>query len=377
MVKENISTTQLFSLIFILLLGSALIVGIGIEAERDAWIAVFLATLFGVGLGLFYFQLVALRPGSNLFEIMEYCFSRPIAIGLGMVYIIYFLYQSSRVTRDFSELITVAILPITPIEMISVTFLLVIAYMIYLGFEVFARVTEIFLPYLFLFLFLFVIFLFASGLVDFNYLLPVLGDGFTPVLKALFPTLLTFPFGELIVLTMILPNVGKFDRCKGTVLLAILIGGIFLTIIMFLILITIGPDMMHNKAFPLLTASRRIALGEFIERIEALVVFLMLLSALGKVTIFLYCGLIGLQYIFRVPYKFFALPIAMVVSAASNVISLDFAEHMEEGLRFTTNIFHPPMQLVIPFVIFIMLMIKKRRNPSSQQDQKQKKGVQS
>lgn len=358
---------QLFSLIFIFLLGSSLITGVGLEAERDVWIAVFLATFLGLGLGLFYYELVALHSGSNLFEIMEYCFTRPVAIGLGMVYSIYFLYVASRITRTFTELITIAILPLTPAEVISITFLLVIAYMIYLGLEVFARVTEIFLPYLFLFLFLFVIFLIASGLVDFSHLLPVMRDGFTPIMKALFPPLLTFPFGELIVLTIILSNVNKFDTSKGTVFRGILIGGIFLTIVMFSIVITIGPEMMQNKTFPLLSTSRRIALGEFIERIEALIVFLMLLSTLVKVTIFLYCGLKGLQYIFRVPYKFLAVPIALGVSGASNIISLDYAEHLEEGMIFTTAILHPPMQFIIPLVIFIVLKIKKRRNSSNQQ----------
>ena len=40
MVKENISLTQLFVLIFNFLLGSAIVIGLGKDAMQDAWISI-------------------------------------------------------------------------------------------------------------------------------------------------------------------------------------------------------------------------------------------------------------------------------------------------------------------------------------------------
>ena len=53
MVKENISLTQLFMLIFNYMLGSAIVIGVGKVAKQDAWIAIILMTLIGIGLMYF------------------------------------------------------------------------------------------------------------------------------------------------------------------------------------------------------------------------------------------------------------------------------------------------------------------------------------
>ena len=57
MVKENISLTQLFMLIFNFLLGSAIVIGVGKDAKQDAWIAIILMTLIGIGLMYFYYSI--------------------------------------------------------------------------------------------------------------------------------------------------------------------------------------------------------------------------------------------------------------------------------------------------------------------------------
>ena len=212
MVKENISLTQLFMLIFNFLLGSAIVIGVGKDAKQDAWIAIILMTLIGIGLMYFYYSINRLLPSKNLFEIMEYCFTRPIAILLSLVYVIYFLYTTTRVIRTFGEMITTAILPNTPIEIITLSIMLVIAYIIYLGLEVLARVAEIFTPYIVLFLILVLIFLLTSGEIQLHNIEPVLGDGMKPILKAMFPTLLVFPFGELVVFTIILSSVTRIEK---------------------------------------------------------------------------------------------------------------------------------------------------------------------
>ena len=154
MVKENISLTQLFVLIFNFLLGSAIVIGLGKDAKQDAWISIALMTFIGIGLMYLYYSINALLPNKNLFEILEYCFTRPISIVLSLGYVIYFLHATARVTRTFGEMITTAILPNTPIEVITLSIVLVVAYILYLGIEVLARVSEIFTPYTVLFLML-------------------------------------------------------------------------------------------------------------------------------------------------------------------------------------------------------------------------------
>ena len=281
MVKENISLTQLFMLIFNYLLGSAIVIGVGKDAKQDAWIAIILMTLIGIGLMYFYYSINRLLPNKNLFEIMEYCFTRPITILLSLGYVIYFLYTTSRVIRTFGEMITSAILPNTPIEVIAFSIMLVIAYILYLGLEVFARVAEIFTPYIVLFLIFILIFLLSSGEIQLHNLQPILGDGMKPILKAMFPSLLVSPFGELVVFTIILASVTQLKKGKKVAFMAVLSAGTFL-VVPLLMVITLGVDGFQYSNFPMLSTTRLISIGHILERMDVLVVFIMTLGVIIK-----------------------------------------------------------------------------------------------
>lgn len=365
MQKENISLTQLMALTFTFLLGSAIIMGVGTDAKQDVWIAIIIATGIGIGIMYFYHSISTLLPGKNLYEIIDYCFKRPIAVSLSLGYITYFIYISSRVTRDFSELITTAILPITPIEVITLAFMLVISYISYLGFEVLARVTEIFIPYLIGFLFLLMIFLLGSGELDMHHIQPILGNGIQPILKALFPSLITFPFGELVVFTVVFSTVTRLKKSKKAALWSVILAGCFLFIGSILVLLSLGAELIEFRSFPLLNAARQVSIGNFIERIDALVVFIMMLGVLVKCSVFLYGGLKGLEYIFKIPYRYFTFPISMLITVFSNLISHDFMEHKDEGLRFVTSYMHPPFQFFFPALILVIMVWKSKKQKSS------------
>ena len=252
MEKEVISLTQLFVLILNFLLGSSIVIGLGKDALQDAWIAIFLMAFIGVGLMYLYYSICSLLPNKNIFEILEYCFTRRISIFFSLGYVIYFLHASSRVTRTFGEMITTAILPTTPLEVITLSIMLVTAYILYLGIEILARVSEIFTPYTLLILIILIIFLIP--IVQFQQLQPILGDGIRPLLKSLAPPMLSFPFGELVVFTVILASVNKLGKGKKVSLIAVLTTGIILSISTLLVIITVGVDAFRYSNFPMLGA---------------------------------------------------------------------------------------------------------------------------
>jgi spore germination protein KB len=365
MVKENISLIQLLTLVFNYLLGSAIVAGIGIEAKQDAWLAILMATLIGTGLMYGYYTLNKLLPNKNLFEMMEYCLTRPIAIFFSFSYIIYFLYIACRLIRTFAELIATAILPITPIEVIAFSIIIVMAYILYLGLEVLGRVSEIFTPYLLGFFFLLVLFLVTSGETEFHNLQPVLGDGLNPIIKVL-PSVITFPFGELIVFTVILSSVTQFKKSKKIVLIAVIMAGVVLSAGAVITVTVIGAETIQLMNFPLLSAARRVSIGNFIERIDSFVVFIMMLSILIKGSVYLYGAAKGLEYIFRIPYRYFVVPSSMIVSIFSTLIALNYAEHQEEAKKVVLYYMHIPMQLIIPTMLIVILFLKTKRHKSQQ-----------
>ncbi|MFZ3588746.1 GerAB/ArcD/ProY family transporter [Bacillus sp. DJP31] len=367
---EKISLWQLFILIFIFEMGSAIIVGIGNDAKQDAWIAVGIASILGIGLFLFYHRLSARIEGKNLFELLEIAFGKWIGKFITFMYVIYFFYIAARVLRDFGELLVSSILPATPIEITVIMVMLIITYVLYLGLEVLGRTSEIFFPYVILFIIGISLGIAFTGEIELENLLPILPEGVSPVLKAVFPTLLTFPFGELIVFTLIMPYVSNAKYVARVGVLAVLAAGGLLVYSSIVQITTLGYQMKNRSNFPLLSAAREISLLDFIERVDLLIVFIMMFGVIIKVAVFTYGGTKGLELIFNRPYRQFIFPLTMLIAYMSIFISEDFAEHLEEGLVFVPLYLHLPFQLGIPLLIFPIIYWKtKGMKGGKQRDQ--------
>ncbi|WP_078381785.1 GerAB/ArcD/ProY family transporter [Sutcliffiella halmapala] len=366
---EQISLQQFILLFIFFEIGTSIVIAIATEAKQDAWIAVIIATVVGLVLMCIYYKSFKLKQGT-LYELLSHSFGRHLSKLLKYAYIVYFLYCSCRVLRDFNELLVSAVLPNTPIEFTSFLFMAVVVYIIYFGLEVFSRTTTIFAPYMFLFLATITLFLWVNGSIDLSHLKPVLADGMGPVYRSLFPELLTFPFGELIVFTVIFPQVKNISKSIKPLLLAILISGIIILFYLILNISVIGPTSYARTTFPLLSTAREISIANFLERLDALVVFIVMLGVFVKVSIYFYCALKGLESIYKLPYRYFAFPMGMLTATFSVVIAYSFNEHIIEGLEIVPLYLHIPFQYILPFLVFIILLIKSKKGATSNLEKK-------
>ncbi|WNF38694.1 endospore germination permease [Bacillaceae bacterium IKA-2] len=365
---EKISLFQLFVLIIIFQIGSAVVVGVAKEAKQDAWIAILIASVIGALIIYIYSFILSYDEGKNLFEIIGQIFGRIVAIIISFIYITYFFYIASRVLRDFLELLITYIYPNTPIAVLALTFMFVVAYVVYLGPEVIGRTVEAFIPYIVIFLLLTCIFLFAGGEINAANLKPILAEGFAPIFEAIFPGLIGFPFGEAIVLTMIMAISTKFEHVSKVSVGAVITAGILLALIKIIKLSVLGINLSERAAFPLLTAAREISFAEFVERIDSLIIFVMMLGIFIKVSLFFYGGLKGLEYVFKTPYRYFSIPMGILIAIFSILIASNYAEHLEEGLRFVPMYMHMPLQIGIPGILAVIVLWKKKQQKSRESD---------
>ncbi|RBW68498.1 GerAB/ArcD/ProY family transporter [Bacillus taeanensis] len=361
---EKISLSQLCILVSTFLFGSAIVVGIGGGAKQDSWIAIIVACLLGLVPLWFYIFLLSKMPGKNLFEIMEVVFGKIVSKILILLYVIYFFDISARVLRDFGELIVAAMLINTPIEIISVTFMLFVSYVLYLGLEVLGRFSEIYAPYLIGSLVAIGILIFLSGELQFENILPIMPEGLGPIMKVVFPELMTFPFGELIAFTMVIPYVSKFRYAGKATITTFIVSGLILAYSSFVQVATLGPDAKGRANFPLLNAAREISLLNFIERVDLIIIFAVMFGIVVKVSIFFYGGLKGLEQVFGRPYRVFIYPMAMFIAFSSINIGHNFTEHIKEGLSLVPWILHLPFQFGIPLLLlpFVLWKTKKITN---------------
>lgn len=195
--QEKISLWQLFTLIVTFEAGSAIVVNIGGEAKQDAWLAVLIAMVIGMAITWVYDRTLGKESPGDLFLMLEGTVGRWVTGGLIVIYTLYFFYTSSRVLRDFGELIKTAILLETPIEIIDLTMLIVVLYILYMGVEVLARTAEIFAPYMLIFLIMITILIVISGELQVRRNIePVMGEGVMALVRGVFPAVMTFPFSR-------------------------------------------------------------------------------------------------------------------------------------------------------------------------------------
>lgn len=234
-------------MIFLFILGSALLLSLGIEAQKEAWIAVLLGMIGGFFLFLVYYNLYRYNPDVLPTTYMQKIIGTFFGKILAFLYIIYFLYLSSRVLRDFGEMLIISAYPETPLFFMNTLLILVIIYAVHKGIEVIARTGEIILAIAGF------ISVLISGLIDINHLRPLLDKGFGQVLQTVFTETWYVPFGEVIVFTMIMPYVNKSKKVKNAGLSAMALSGVNLVITMVVNVSVLGIDLATRSMFPLLT----------------------------------------------------------------------------------------------------------------------------
>src|SRR4051794_35475425 len=198
MEKAKISSSQLFVLVTLFEMGSAILFGLGAEAKQDAWIAVFLGLISGLVLFLVYHRLYMFYPDIPFTSYVQKITGKWVGRFIGFLYIVYFIYQASRILRDFGELLVTTIYTSTPLIVINCLMLLTIIYAIHKGFEVIARVGELFFSIIYFMAILGGILIVFSGLIHLSNLQPVLENGWKPVLSTVVRQTLNFPFGEMV-----------------------------------------------------------------------------------------------------------------------------------------------------------------------------------
>ncbi|PKG25090.1 GerAB/ArcD/ProY family transporter [Niallia nealsonii] len=358
MSKENISLSQLAALLFNFQIGSSVVIGLGLNAKEDAWIVIVISMMIGIFIVAFYYYIAILLPGKNLYEIFEYCFKRKIAIILSLLYACYFIYYACRIIRDFGELIATAVLPLTPIEVTILLLVLLMGYILYLGIEVLARTSEIFTPYGIIFTLLLFIFLYVNQNIDVSNMKPILGEGLKPIWKTIFPYELVRPYGQILVFLCVFCNVSNIQIGRRVVIFSISMGSMLLLMSSLLIILSLGEGIALRSNFPLLSAARLVSIGEFIQRIDAIVVFSMMLGSLVKSCVYIYAGIKGLEYVFKLPFRYFSIPISCTVAMFSIFIGRNYTDHLQEGLLSNPFLLHVPLQFIVPVLLVCVLLLK-------------------
>ncbi|RBW69008.1 GerAB/ArcD/ProY family transporter [Bacillus taeanensis] len=361
MERAKISPFQLFALIFLFELGSAIVVSLGIGAKKDAWLAILLGLASGMGLFFIYYYLFLQYPNLPFTNYCRKIFGKYLGWGIGLLYTIHFIYAAARNLRDFGDLLLASTLPKTPLFPINTFFILAIGYVLFLGIEVLGRTAEVFIVIL---LFLGVtgnLLVHLSGNVNYDHLMPILEEGWKPILTTTFPLITFFPFGEAFVFTMLLPYLNQPKFVKKVYLSALVSSGLILIYTASLNIAVLGVDRVERSTFPLLSTIGTVNIAEFLQRLDSIAIFTLIITLFFKIIIFYYAAIIGIVDLFQFKnYKKIVLPIGIIILYSSVTIASSFAEHIQEGQKIAAQYIHIPLHIILPFLMLVIVLIRKK-----------------
>lgn len=277
MKKEVIDAKQLFAMIVLFELGTALVVPIGLEGGSSVWIGILFALPGGLLLYLIYTNLNRNFPGMVISGYTRKILGNVIGWPVSLLYLSTFLFNASRNLHESGELLT-ASYDETPMFILNVMMIVAVMYILHKGITVFSWTAQIYLMVILLVGILSVFLVIATGLIDLGNLFPVHGKDWMAAFKSAYLNIWIFPFGEMVCFTTILPLVNKTQVVRRTGIIAITLSGLLLSFTHALEIAILGDKTYARTTFPLFTTISLVDLANFIQRLDALVLLTMMIG---------------------------------------------------------------------------------------------------
>ncbi|KKI92423.1 spore gernimation protein KB [Bacillus sp. SA1-12] len=361
--KVKIGNIQMFYIMVGYVLGTAIILGLGLKVKQDAWIFILIGTLGGMFLMTIYTKLSAFYPNDSLVQMMPKIIGKFLSYPIIFLYIFHFTYSAARACRELGDLLASTILVETPQIVIIGSFMVLIIYCLRGGIEPFFRMGEVVFPvYIFALILIWILLLSVKG-NDVTNLTPILANGVNPVLKEAVPAAINFPFGETIVFMMFFPFLNDKYKLKKIGIFAVLFGGILLTVNSIMIILVLGPEIYSQNIFAFLTATRMVSIADFLERFDVLVILMMVAGVFFKTGGFMFGAAIGIANVFNLKQtRSVILGLGTIITSLSLLSATSYMEHLNIGSMFFVPYVHTFLQIIVPILLLCIAFIRKRFN---------------
>ncbi|MFC5467268.1 GerAB/ArcD/ProY family transporter [Cohnella suwonensis] len=340
MERAKMSPGQLAALIFLFEMGTTLVVSLGLKAEKDAWLTTLLGLAGGLVLFGVYASLYLRYPNLPLTGYARRIWGKWIGWPIGLLYVLFFIYGGARDMRDGADLLVSSVLDQTPMIAISAFMILTIGYVLDKGIEVLARTAQIYFMVMIVLGVLSNVLLIIAQVIDIKHLLPVLQNGWRPVIKTTLTQTLEFPFSEMVCFTMLFPYLNQPKRGIRMGVTSLFAGALVLSFSTAMNIAVLGIDIAGRATFPLLTSISLVNIKEFIQRMDVLVVMSLIIGDFFKVAVFYYVAVLGAADLFRLKdHRKLVYPVGLILLFLSIIIANNFPEHIEEGNFALSSVF--------------------------------------
>ncbi|MDQ0337900.1 spore germination protein [Caldalkalibacillus uzonensis] len=248
----------------------------------DGWMSIMISGLTVAGLVTLYTRLQRHFPGQTLMGYLRQgTLGKWWAMLMGMAYVLYFLSNAAYVVRTLVFMVRMYALDRTPSEAIASLFLLSTTYAVSKGLQGIIHLNLLFLP-ITLFIGLGIL-CFNIPSMELSNLLPVLGEGVSPILNGVKETIVAFLGIEIIFFFMAHMT---SNHLRATPLNS----GVFLLTLVYVMVTVMSYAVFSLETvkvitFPTIELAKEVEVpGGFFERLESLMITIWIMTIFNTVT---------------------------------------------------------------------------------------------
>ncbi|MEK5236014.1 endospore germination permease [Paenibacillus sp. FSL L8-0470] len=358
--KDQISTAQMIVLGLFTLIGDMALVYPSIMtagAHEDAWIA----GLISIPLGLATLKLMIttanIDPNKTIIELSQQILGKWVGGAVALSYLIFFLIAASTYVREIEDFMCTQVYEATPGGVIRFMAIFLLVYGLRLGLETLGRAAQIFLPFFTVFLIGLLALLIPDMRIEQIY--PIMNTPFPDLLHTVFFGVF-YPFGELCVFLMVYPYAKKQSNTSRDIFIALVIGGVGLNLILFLSLTVLGAYFSEHNFYAAYILAQRINIGNFLQRLEALMATTWIISTYFKTALYFYAFVLGTAQLLKLKsYRPLIFPVAFLLYGLTHLIAKDIIFYVKEVPAYWVD-WDFTYSIVFPLMLLIVYHIKKR-----------------
>lgn len=355
----QLSSRQFMILVILCTIGDSILIIptlIAAASKQNAWLTMLFSLVLGLGVGVMYGLLAKRMKGLSLIAFVQDVLGKAAGSVVCILFIFYFIYLHITLTSEMSQFMTTQLMPETPNNAIFILFIAVVIIAYRLGVEAFARMSELLFP-IFMLLFVFMV-VFLLPQAEIANLQPILADGLKPVMSGLFASV-TIPFSELIVILMLVPHYKGSARTMKPLLAGIGIGGLILFVTVLLCVLVLGPSLMESKYYPTFILAQKITVGNFLERMEAILTFMWVITVYYKTLLIFYAVTKSIEQLLGLKESnMLTVPLAMLLLVGS-VISTPNIVVYNEIIKSVWSLFDATICLLLPALLLVWSYFSK------------------
>ncbi|MFZ3171580.1 MAG: endospore germination permease [Carboxydocellales bacterium] len=359
-IVSRITPQQLSLMLFLTILGDAIYflpTAAAIQSGRDAWLSLCLSSLGGICFIMAIIHLMNRHPGKDIVEIAWQVAGK----GLGSVMIGWYWFHSfmacTYISREFSEFLTITIMPETPILVFIVILLAIAGLAVYQDIEVMAKATEFLFPIYLLGLLL--INLLAIQNVSLLELVPLLEKGWKPVFLASIPFFAWL--GNVSYIMVLAPHIQSTKQLRALLSMTVLAAGAFMVTTLIITVGVFGIEQTAKMEFPFFHLGGQISVLGVLERLDPITMTIWIFGDFVHtmfffyVTVYLLARLVGV-----VDYRPFVLPLVLVFSGLAITQFNNIMEIHTYG-GSTYPLFAISAEVGIPLILMLLSYLRSNQ----------------